>query len=91
MTQKNVLLLERQGFIILKDCIDKELISDVQSYAAELLKCQANPDHIIEAMENLESESKDHFYQFCKRMGQVVPVLRIAMLPRIFSLVKIDK
>lgn len=88
MKSKEAKLHEKQGFVILRDSIDSHLISDVQSYAAEFLKCKANSTSIIESMEKLETENKEHFYKFCKRMGEIIPVTRIATLPRFLNLIK---
>jgi ectoine hydroxylase-related dioxygenase (phytanoyl-CoA dioxygenase family) len=79
---------ETNGFVIIRECIELQLILDAQSYAAEFLKCDASAVAIIKAMEDLESENKSYFYEFCKRMGQSIPVIRIATQPKILNLVQ---
>ena len=79
---------EKNGFVILRGCIEHELILDLQSYASDFLKCDANPSAIIQAMEELESANKDYFYKFCRKMGQIIPTIRIATQPKILNLIE---
>ena len=79
---------EKNGFVIIRGCIERQLILDIQSYAAEFLKCDPNADAIIKEMEDLESKNKNYFYQFCLRMGQIIPVIRIATQPEILKIIQ---
>ena len=85
MTDADLISYKQDGFVILRDVINKDLIMDVRSYAAEFLKCDVAPSSIIEAMGKLEDREKTFFYEFCSRMGQVPPILRIALMPEIFN------
>lgn len=79
---------ESDGFVIIKDVIDKELITELREYASDLLKCDANPTKIIEAMEELEQTDEEAFYEFGNIMGFVIPAIKIAMVSPIFDIAK---
>tara|TARA_B110000196_G_C20467482_1_gene352022 strand:- start:29 stop:439 length:411 start_codon:yes stop_codon:yes gene_type:complete len=79
--------LDSQGYTILKNAAPMELISSIQSYAQEFLKCEKNST-IIEAMSQLEILDKKKFYSFCSEMGKILPITQIASISSILSLVK---
>lgn len=78
----------KDGFVVIKKYISKDSIDQTQSYAADFLLCQKSPESIIQAMSDLESSSKENFYEFCKRMGQVPSVINIALQKNILSIVQ---
>ncbi len=80
--------LETNGYVFLNKAIPNQLIELTQRYASELLSCKAEPNEIINAMSELEAQSKDNFYEFCLRMGQVASTFQIALLPEIINIVK---
>lgn len=86
--QDSLKLLKNDGFIILRNVIDKSLIDEILSYASELLNCDRSSNNIINAIETLEKKDKTKFYNFCKQMGQIPPVTKIALSESIFNLAK---
>jgi|TARA_R110000851_G_scaffold315332_1_gene477770 ectoine hydroxylase-related dioxygenase (phytanoyl-CoA dioxygenase family) len=80
--------LDSLGYTILKNTAPMELISSIQSYAQEFLKCEKNSSSIIEAMSQLEILDKKKFYSFCIEMGKILPATQIASISPILSLVK---
>ena len=85
---KNIQEMDIQGYTILKNAAPMELISSIQSYAQEFLKCEKNSSSIIEAMSQLEILDKKKFYSFCSEMGKILPTTQIAGISSILSLVK---
>jgi ectoine hydroxylase-related dioxygenase (phytanoyl-CoA dioxygenase family) len=81
--------LNENGYSFLKGVIPLELIKSVQGYAAELLNCDNESNAIIWSMSELEQSSKDDFYNFCKQMGQILPVMEVALLPDLVEIAKI--
>jgi ectoine hydroxylase-related dioxygenase (phytanoyl-CoA dioxygenase family) len=79
---------DSDGFVILRDAIDKNLIMELRSYAADLLKCDVTPSNILKAMEQLENSNKEGFYEFTKIIGETIPAIKIALIPHIFELAK---
>ena len=57
MTDADLISYQQDGFVILRDVINKDLILDISSYAAELLRCDVGPSSILEAMGELEGSS----------------------------------
>ena len=80
--------LDTIGHTVLKNVVPMELISAIQSYAQEFLKCEKDASGIMEAMSTLEISDKEKFYSFCNQMGKILPTTQIAILSPIFSLVK---
>ena len=56
--------LDSQGYTILKNAAPMELISSIQSYAQEFLKCEKNSSSIMEAMSQLEILDKKNSILF---------------------------
>jgi len=77
--EEQLKLYKRDGFIILRNCIDSSLLKNVQSYASDFLECKNSDQSIIDAMEKLEASNNPAFYQFCRRMGEIPPVTLIAL------------
>ena len=71
--------INQDGFVILRNVINDDLILKTRSFAADFLECDDAPDIIIKAMEILESTDKSAFFDFCSRMSQVPPVLSTAL------------
>ena len=67
--------INQDGFVVLRNAINNDLIIKTRSFAADFLECDDAPDVIIRAMEKLESTDKSAFFDFCFRMTQVPPVL----------------
>jgi len=85
---KNYQELENQGYVILKNTIPVELLTSIQSYAQEFLKCEKNSSSIIQAMSQLENLDKKKFYSFCGEMGKILPTKQIASISSILCLAK---
>ena len=78
-TEEQLKLYERDGFVILRDCIDSTSLQKIQNFASDFLECENSNQSIIVAMEKLEASNKPAFYEFCKRMGTITPVTLIAL------------
>mgnify|MGYP006114112149 FL=1 len=85
---KNIQEMDIQGYTILKNAAPMELISSIQSYAQEFLKCEKDTSSIIQAMSELEILDKEKFYSFCIQMGKILPTIQLAGVSSILSLVK---
>ena len=85
---KNIQEMDIQGYTILKNAAPMELISSIQSYAQEFLKCEKDTSSIIQAMSELEILDKEKFYSFCIEMGKILPTIQLAGVSSILSLVK---
>ena len=79
---------KKNGFVILRGCIENQLILDIQSYAADLLECKPDIDSITKTMEVCEMKDHKIFFEFTSRMGDIIPVIKIATQPKILSLVE---
>lgn len=86
--EENIKSFEEDGYVMLKQCIDHKLIDQTQAYAADFLGCNKMPESIIESMDKLESSNNKFFYEFCKRMGKVNSVTKIALQENILLIVQ---
>ena len=84
----NFLNMQKNGYVFLRGVIPIRLIESSLSYAAELLNCSIDPKSIISAMTELEQVDKDNFYVYCKKMGEIISSIQIALTPDILELVK---
>ena len=78
-TEEQLKLYERDGFLILRDYIDSTSLQKIQNFASDFLECENSNQSIIVAMEKLEASNQAAFYEFCKRMGSIPPVILIAL------------
>lgn len=86
--KSNEAQFEADGFVIIRDAINKELIMELRQYASDLLKCDVAPSSIISAMEELEDSNKEAFYEFANIMGDVIPAIKIAMVSPLIDIAK---
>ena len=86
--KKNSLLIKKvkelndNGYIILKNVIPEKLLNETKKFASEFLKCRSNSKDIIASMGLLETRDKKKFYNFCFRLGDVLPVVKTAYLKK---------
>jgi hypothetical protein len=80
--------LELKGFTFLRKIIPISLLESSRSYASDFLNCNTNPENIIKAMAELESQDKDKFYKFCRQMGEIPSSVQIAFLPDLFEIIQ---
>ena len=85
---KKVKELNDNGYIILKNVIPEKLLNETKKFASEFLKCRSNSKDIIASMGLLETRDKKKFYNFCFRLGDVLPVVKTAYLKKKSNIVE---
>jgi len=79
---KNYQELENQGYVILKNTIPVELLTSIQSYAQEFLKCEKNSSSIIQAMSQLENLDKKNSILFVAKWEKFYPQNKLLVFHR---------
>jgi ectoine hydroxylase-related dioxygenase (phytanoyl-CoA dioxygenase family) len=74
------------GCQILKDVVPIAYINAIRSTAANLLDTGESVDEIVFAMDRLEKQSSEAFYEFCLRLGNCCASQRIAFIPEVYNL-----
>tara|TARA_B100000886_G_C20424642_1_gene493334 strand:- start:3653 stop:4387 length:735 start_codon:yes stop_codon:yes gene_type:complete len=81
-------VLQKDGFIVIKNGIPLKELEIIQQYASDYLNVNRNEKEILLAMEKLENSNKKAFFEFCSEMGNIPPVLKIALNDKLFDLAK---